>query len=89
MPHLKGKKHVLSFASNSETALEILEMVLVFTIITQKPNSNPLSGKTYPPHVCRKQGKSHQTFVIDGDSTFNQKFVPPAEIVNWHCNCMV
>jgi len=43
-----------------------LEMELVFTITTQNPNSNPLSGKAYPLHVCRKQDKSHQTFVTDG-----------------------
>jgi len=41
-------------------------MKRVFAITTQKPNSNPLSGKAYPLHACRKQGKSHQTFVIDG-----------------------
>jgi len=36
----------------SETALEILEMELVFTIITQKPNSNPLSGRALSsPHL--------------------------------------
>lgn len=73
----------------SETALEIGEREPVFTITTQKPNSNPLSRKAYPLHVCRKQGKSRQTFVIDDDKTFNQKFVPSAETVNWHCNCML
>lgn len=54
----EGKKKCLKFGFKlDETALEILEMELVFTITTQKPKSNPLSGKAYPLHVCRKQEK--------------------------------
>jgi hypothetical protein len=57
-------------------------MELIFTIKTQKSNSNSLSGKAYP----LQQGKSHQTFVIDGAALLTKIC---STRVNWYCNCKV
>jgi hypothetical protein len=67
----EGKKHVLSFASNS---VKLHSKCWRWSLcLPLQPNSNPLSRDTHPLHACRKQGKSCQTLVTDGDSTYNKK----------------
>lgn len=59
-------------------------MELGFILQNRNQTAVPLTEQPVL-YICRKQGKSCQTLMIDGDGTVNQEFVPPGETLNGHC----